>query len=385
MPIDARLPEALGLIERHRRLVLVAEPGAGKTTRLPRAILEDPRFGTGEILVLEPRRLAARLSAARVAAELGEKVGERVGYAVRFERRVSSRTRVIFLTEALLTRRLVADPLLEGVSAVVFDEFHERSLHADLGLALARRAQQQRPELALVVMSATLDARALTSYLDAPLLEVEGRAHPVAVDYLDKPDDRPLEAQVASAVRRLLREDVGEGRAGATPSVVGEGRAGATPSVVGDILVFLPGAGEIRRAEEACRADAARLGLDVVLLHGDMPASEQDRALRGGDRRKVILATNVAETSITIPTVTAVIDSGLKREARHSPWSGLPSLVTAKVSQASATQRAGRAGRTGPGRCLRLYTRHDFSARPAHDDAEIKRADLAEALLFLAS
>lgn len=362
LPIDARIPEILAALRARPNLVLVAEPGAGKTTRLPRAMLEHGFADKGDILVLEPRRIAARLAADRVAEELGERTGERVGYQVRYERKASGKTRLFFLTEGLLSRRLSRDPTLKGVAAVVFDEFHERNVHSDLGLAMLRRAQSLRPELQLLVTSATIDAARVASFLDASVMQVEGRTYPVTVDH-DKPgDERPLERRVASAVKRMLDE--------------------GTP---GDVLVFLPGSGEIRRCLESCSAIANERGMELLPLHGELSAAEQDRAVRAGTRRKIILATNVAETSITIPTVTAVVDSGLARVAKHSPWTGLPSLEVAKVSQASAVQRAGRAGRAQAGRCFRLYTEHDFNARPRFDEPEIRRMDLAEVALVLAS
>jgi ATP-dependent helicase HrpB len=316
----------------------------------------------GEILVLEPRRLAARLSARRVAAELGEEVGGVVGYQMRFEDVSSPRTRIRFVTEGTLTRRLLRDQELRGVSVVLLDEFHERHLDGDVALALLRRLQLgPRPDLRLGAMSATLSAEPIAAFLGgAPRIRSEGRLFEVAMEHLDKSDDRPLESQVASAVRRLVDE-----------------------GLTGDVLVFLPGALEIRRAAEACAGVAAKANLLVLPLHGSLPPAEQDRAIRPADRRKVILSTNVAETSVTIDGVVAVIDSGLARVALHSPWSGLPTLRVAKISRASATQRAGRAGRTQPGRCLRLYTRGDFLARPEHEAPEVARADLAETALQL--
>jgi ATP-dependent helicase HrpB len=361
LPIDPRLPEVVAALRARPNLVLVADPGAGKTTRVPRALLDAGFAGEGEIVVLEPRRLAARLAARRVAEELGERVGEVVGFQVRFEDVTSARTRVRFVTEGILTRRLASDPSLAGVAVVVLDEFHERHLHADVALALLCRLQARaRPELRLVVMSATLDAEPVARFLGCEVLRVEGRRFEVALEYLPRPDTRPLEQQVASSVRRLV----------------------ADPAE-GDLLVFLPGASEIRRAREACEEIARATGRLLVPLHGDTPAAEQDRAVRPAPHPKVILSTNVAESSVTIEGVTAVVDSGLARRAGHSPWSGLPTLETVRVSRASATQRAGRAGRLGPGRCVRLYTQHDHDTRPAHDTPEIQRADLAEALLAL--
>jgi ATP-dependent helicase HrpB len=344
-------------------LVLVAEPGAGKTTRVPRALLDAGFAEDGEVLVLQPRRIATRMAARRVADELGEEVGGRIGYVVRFEQVGSARTRVRFVTEGILTRRLVDDPELRNVSAVILDEFHERHLHADLGLALLRKLQRERrPELRIVVMSATLAAEPLARFLDAPIFEVPGRPYPVEVQYAAKDSDAPTEQRVAQALRGLLSNGLD-----------------------GDVLTFLPGAGEIRRAQEACEAVARDAGMDIVLLHGDLPAREQDRAVERGQRRKLILSTNVAETSLTIEGVRAVIDSGLARVAGHSPFSGLPTLGTAPISRASAAQRAGRAGRTGPGRCVRLYTKFDHDARPEHDRAEIAREDLAETRLSIAA
>jgi ATP-dependent helicase HrpB len=361
LPIDAALPSLLQELARTPNLVLVAEPGAGKTTRVPPALLDAAFRGDREVVVLEPRRIAARMSARRVAEELGESVGGRVGYVVRFEREVSERTRLTFVTEALLVRRLLGEPDLGGVAAVVLDEFHERSLHTDLALALLRKLQQtSRPDLRLVVMSATLEAERVAAFLDARVVHVSGRTFPVSVEHLDKPDERKIEEQVRGAVRKLLVHNVD-----------------------GDVLVFLPGAAEIRRCEEACTELATQFGVDLCMLHGDLPPKEQDRAVATGPRRKVIFSTNIAETSLTLPSVVAVVDAGLVRMAGHSPWSGLPTLSTQKVSQASAVQRMGRAGRVREGRCLRLYTRADFESRPRFDTAEILKSDLCDAELFL--
>jgi ATP-dependent helicase HrpB len=349
--------------------VIVAEPGAGKTTRVPRALLDRGFASRGDVVVLEPRRLAARLAATRVAEELGEEVGQRVGYQVRFDERVSRATRVRFVTEGVFVRRLTEDPSLRGTAVVIFDELHERHLHTDLALSWCRRAQREGADLHLVAMSATLDAGPVSRFLDAPVIDVPGRTFPVTIEHAEKEDDlrgpagsaadhRRLEAKVASAAKRVLREE---------------------PS--GDVLVFLPGAGEIRRAQESL----AGVDAELAILHGDLPPNEQDRAIRSSSRRKIILSTNVAESSVTVPGVVAVIDSGLARQARVSPWSGLPSLVVDRISRASAKQRAGRAGRVRAGRCIRLYTKHDHDTRDEHDAPEIARADLAELALFLAA
>jgi ATP-dependent helicase HrpB len=362
LPIDPLLPDIIARLRQSPNIVLEAPPGAGKTTRVPAALLDAQIAGDSEVLTLEPRRLAARMAARRVAEERGEKLGETVGYQVRFEEVASAKTRLRFLTEGVLTRRLLSDPALKNVGVVVLDEFHERHLQADLALALLRRLQKSaRPDLKLVVMSATLDAGPVARFLnDAPALRSEGKMFDIAIDHLARPDDRPLAEQVAAAVTRL-----------------------AADKIDGDILVFLPGAAEIRRAQAACAAIADRHDLIVLPLHGDLSAEEQDRAVKPAAKRKVILSTNVAESSVTIDGVVAVIDSGLARVASHSPWSGLPTLNVARISKASATQRAGRAGRTRPGRCLRLYTAQDFNARPDHDAAEVRRADLAETALEL--
>ena len=361
LPIDPILPDVVRTLDEGPCLVLEAPPGAGKTTRVPRALLDA--WTDGEIVVLEPRRLAARLAARRVAEELGEEVGGRVGYVVRFEDVSSAKTRIRFVTEGVLTRRMLVDPELRGVRAVILDEFHERHLHADVALAFLRGLQRgARPDLRIVVMSATLDAGPIAEFLEAPTLRAEGRRFDVTIEHLRAPDDRPLGSQVASAVRSLVNDGLD-----------------------GDVLVFLPGAAEIRRARESCEAIAREADLLVVPLHGDLPPDEQDRAVRPASRRKLILSTNVAESSVTIDGVVAVIDGGLARAASHAPWSGLPMLRVQKISRASAAQRAGRAGRTRAGRCLRLYTKADHDAREAHDVPEIRRLDLAQTCLELAA
>ncbi len=358
LPIDELLPRVAESLSRGRNLVIEAPPGAGKTTRVPPALLPHVR---GEILVLEPRRLAARMAARRVAIELGENLGETVGYQVRFEDIGGPRTRLRFLTEGVLTRRLLSDPMLKGVGAVVLDEFHERHLDADMAVALLKRLQStRRPELKLIVMSATLDAAPVARFLgNCPVLRSEGKLYELSIEYTPH-SATPLEEQVASALERLL--------------------AGG---LTGDVLVFLPGAAEIRHTSRAVTAIAERAKLLVLPLHGDLSPAEQDRAVAPASQRKVILSTNVAESSVTIEGVTAVIDSGLARVAADSPWTGIPSLHVQRISQASATQRAGRAGRTAPGRVIRLYTAEDFHRRPTADAPEILRRELSHIALQL--
>jgi ATP-dependent helicase HrpB len=372
LPIDDVLEDVLRALDKPgseaRNLVLIAPPGAGKTTRVAPALLRAGLAGQGreqgDIIVLQPRRLAARMAAERVAAELGEPIGKTVGYEVRFDRQAGPETRVRFVTEGVLTRKLVSNPELRGTSVVILDEFHERHLAGDLSLAMLRRLQRgPRPDLGVVVMSATLDPGPIARFLEnCPVIVSEGRRFPVDITYA--PDlgrePRPLEVQVSAALRRLVADGLD-----------------------GHVLVFLPGAAEIRRAMDACADIASQADLMLVALHGDLSAAEQDRAVGSATKRKVILATNVAETSITIEGVACVIDSGLARVARHSPWSGVPSLRVEPISQASAAQRAGRAGRTGPGRCVRLYSQHDHDTRRPFDAPEIQRADLAEAALVL--
>ena len=359
LPIDDVMPQVIAAVRDRKTCVLVAPPGAGKTTRVPGALL-DAGVVEGSIVVLQPRRLAARLAATRIASERGARLGGEVGYQVRFDKKTCAETRIELVTEGVLTRRLLSDPELRGVGCVVIDEFHERHLDGDLALAMVARLREKRPELALVVMSATLDAEPVASFVGAPVIRSEGRTFPIAIDHAAQVDDRQLGKQVASAVRRVIQD-----------------------GTAGDLLVFLPGTGEIRRCAEDLEDAAHVFDLAVLPLHGDLPADEQDVAVRPNPRRKVILATNVAETSVTIDGVTCVIDSGLARIARHSPWSGVPSLEIEPVSRASCAQRAGRAGRTAPGRVVRLYTKHDHDTRRAFEAPEIARMDLAGAALEL--
>jgi ATP-dependent helicase HrpB len=352
LPIDGLLPKIVETLRGSKHLVIEAPPGAGKTTRVPPALLPHV---PGEVLVLEPRRLAVRMAARRVSSELGERLGETVGYQVRFEDVSGPRTRLRFLTEGVLTRRMLSDPKLRGVSVVVLDEFHERHLDSDLALALLKRLGMR-----IVVMSATLDAEPIASFLGGcAILRSEGKLHDLRIEYTPHSASM-LANQVAAALERLLEGGLN-----------------------GDVLVFLPGAAEIRQAARAVEHIAQRAGILVMPLHGDLSPAEQDKAVAPAGQRKVILSTNVAESSITIEGVTAVIDSGLARVAVDSPWTGLPSLNVRRISQASATQRAGRAGRTAPGRVIRLYTAEDFHRRPAADPPEILRRELSQLVLQL--
>lgn len=357
LPIDPLVPEILQHLRSQNNLVLEAPPGAGKTTRVPPALLD---LSDREILVLEPRRLAARLAARYVAAELGQRVGEAVGYQVRFEEVAGPRTRLRFLTEGVLTRRLLADRTLDRVGVVVLDEFHERHLEGDLALTLLRKLQRtKRPDLRLLVMSATLDASPIAAYLgDAQVLRSEGRQYPLEIEHTPH-SAASLDQQVLAALARLPKK------------------------LEGHVLVFLPGIAEIRRTQTVCATLANSNGWLLLPLHGDQTPDEQDRAVQPSTTPKIILSTNVAESSITIEGVNTVIDSGVARVAGHSPWSGLPTLDVARISQASARQRAGRAGRTGPGRAIRLYPLEDFVRRPERDVPEVLRADLAPVALLL--
>lgn len=359
LPIEQALPALLAAVRDGQNFVLVAEPGAGKTTRVPPALL-DAGLVEGEILVAQPRRIAARLAARRVAEELREPVGERCGYQVRFDRKVGPSTRIRFVTEGLLARRIRDDPSLEGVGIVILDEFHERHLDTDVGLALLRRIQRtRRPDLRIGVMSATLRADPIAEFLDAVSISCPGRTFPIELEY-QPTSDRSVDRRVNAAFRDLLEAEID-----------------------GDVLVFLPGASEIRASQRACQGLAEHHSVDIEMLHGDLSAADQDRAVRGGPRRRLILSTNVAETSVTVANVAAVIDSGLVRRPSHNPWTSIPMLELAKISRASAEQRAGRAGRVRAGKCIRLYSQHDLERRPAFDAPELARLDLARVMVDL--
>ena len=360
LPIDEALPRLLDALRRAGNAVLRAPAGAGKTTRVPPAILDAGLAGAGQVVMIEPRRVAARAAARRIASERGGDVGDETGYVVRFDRRAGSRTRIVAVTEGVLLRRLQDDPFLEGVGAVLFDEFHERTLAADLALAMCRRVQREsRADLRLVAMSATIDAAPVAAFLDAPVVESNGFLHSVEVRHLPQPDVRRLPEKTADGIRRALA---------------------ATP---GDVLVFLPGVGEIR-STGALLADAARReGFDVVELFGDLPPEKQDAALRAGPRRRVVLATNVAESSVTVEGVTAVVDAGLARVMRHDPSVGMDRLVLERIANSSVVQRTGRAGRVAPGVCLRLWTVNEERAFPDELPPEVRRVDLAGSVLEL--
>jgi ATP-dependent helicase HrpB len=364
LPIYELRNELARALENEARLIIEAPTGSGKSTQVPQIVLDCGAAGPGEIVVLQPRRLAARLLAKRVAFERGEPLGGEVGYQVRMESHVSEKTQIRYVTEGILLRQFLSDPQLRGVSTIVFDEFHERHIYGDITLARALRLQQIRPDLKIIVMSATLDAGPLRDYL-APCRELksEGRMFPVEIGYAPKRID-------------FRQHPVWEAAADAFEQAIESGAEG-------DVLVFMPGGYEISRTVEAIRSKNCARAFAVLPLHGELPAREQDAAVGECAQRKVVVATNVAETSITIDGIRIVIDSGLARIARYDPNRGIDTLLVERISRASADQRAGRAGRTAPGSCHRLWTEQEHVARPMQELPEILRHDLAEVVLTL--
>ncbi len=365
LPIYEIEAEVIAALGEHRRLLISAPTGSGKSTQVPQMLAGHGLLGDGQVVILQPRRLATRLLAARVAWERKVQLGGEVGYQIRFENVTSPQTRIRFVTEGVLLRQMVQDPTLPGVSALIFDEFHERHLYGDITLARALDLQErERPDLKVLVMSATLDAARLEEYL-APcrILTSEGRVFPVEIRYSETPgyiDKRPIWEQAAEAFAGFVNSG-------------GEG----------DVLVFMPGSFEISQTLEAIRHCDESRGFILLPLHGELQPADQDAAVARYEKRKVVVATNVAETSLTIDGVRCVIDSGLARMARYDPQRGLNTLLIEKISRASADQRAGRAGRTAPGVCLRLWSAEEHAHRPAQEMPEIKRLDLAEVVLTL--
>lgn len=367
LPIQAIREDLREALRTQRRLVLEAPTGSGKSTQVPQMLVDLGTVGGGQVVVLQPRRVAARMLARRVARERGVPLGREVGYQVRFERVWGRDTRILYVTEGVLLRRMLDEPGLPGVGAIVFDEFHERHLYGDITLAQALRLQQaSRPDLVLAVMSATLDAGPLTDYL-APCarLRSEGRTFPVDIRYAGPPglvarEEEPPWDRAARETARALRD-----------------------GAEGDVLIFMPGAYEIRQTIAALEQQPATRGCAILPLHGELPPEQQDAAVDPGDRRKIVVSTNVAETSLTIDGVRIVIDSGLARVPSFDPNRGINTLLVRKISRANAAQRTGRAGRTAPGTCIRLWSERDHEGRPAQELPEVRRLDLSEVLLFL--
>ncbi len=364
LPIYELEPSIIASLRSSGRVIVQAPTGSGKSTQIPQMLLRHGFLDRGQVVVMQPRRLAARMLARRVAQEVGTDLGDVVGYQIRLESRVSERTRIRFVTEGILLRQMTFDPELRSVSAILFDEFHERHLYGDISLARALEIQRHgRPDLRIAVMSATLDSGALRGYL-APcdVLVSQGRTFPVRIEYLAKPANFDADPVWDVAARECERV------------------AGQTE---GDMLVFMPGAYEIGRTIQAIQGLRALRGFGALPLHGELPPEAQDRAVSRAEGRKIIVSTNVAETSLTIDGVTAVVDSGLARTARFDPERGINTLLVEKISAASADQRAGRAGRTAPGVCVRLWTLREHGQRPAHEAPEVKRLELSEVVLAL--
>jgi len=368
LPIDAVLDPIRHTLAENNRLILQAPPGAGKTTSVPLALMDEPWMAGKKMIILEPRRLAARAAASRMAEILGEEVGRRVGYHVRGEKKFGDSTRILVVTEGILTRYLQRDPALEETALLIFDEFHERHLHSDLSLAFSLQSQEcLRDDLKLLVMSATLDTHGLGELLEnPPVITSEGRSYPVTVTYRP-PASVPLD-DTKTLLDELLRTVLG-----------------SLQNDEGDILVFLPGEREIRTLESRLRERTDPEELFITPLYGNLTKEEQHRAILPASKRKIVLATNIAETSLTIEGIRIVIDSGLERVARFDPSTGMERLMTQKISRASAEQRAGRAGRTAEGKCYRLWSLHAHSTLPPHREAEILLADLTPFALELAA
>ena len=363
LPVDDVLPQLVAALRSGPAVVLEAPPGAGKSTRVPPALLDAGLADSGMIVVLEPRRAAARSVARRVAFERGEQAGQTIGYSVRFEKKRSKHTRVMVVTEGILTRRFAADPFIEDIACVVLDEFHERSTHVDLALAFLKELMTVRDDLKVVVMSATMDGQAVADWLGGcPVIRCKGRVFPTTISHLGSRDRFGLSDQVTEGIRRLLADPDDDG---------------------GDILAFLPGVAEIHRTQRTLEAARLPKRLEVVPLYGALPAAQQDRALSPGARRRVVLATNIAETSLTIEGVTSVVDAGWAKVMSHDPHRGMDRLEMVPISKASATQRAGRAGRTAPGRVVRLWSELEHHALADAETAEINRVDLAPVLLHV--
>src|SRR3954462_6663618 len=364
LPIDAALDELSRALTKNNAAVLVAPPGAGKTTRVPLALLDEPWIGKKKIIVLEPRRIAARASAERMAKTLGERAGDTVGYRVRFGSKIPRAKRIEVVTEGIFSRQILDDPELKGVAAVLFDEFHERSLDADLGLALARDAQTGlREDLRILVMSATLDGARIAKLLgDAPVVASEGRAFAVETRYLGRKPDAPLERQMADAIAAALRADPGS------------------------VLAFLPGAAEIRRTQNFLAERVRDPSIEIVPLFGALDAAVQDRAIRPAPKgsRKVVLATSIAETSLTIEGVRIVVDCGTARVPRYEPDIGLTRLETVRASRAAVDRRRGRAARPEPGLCSRVWDEPQTASLAAYTQPEILSADLSSLVLDMA-
>jgi ATP-dependent helicase HrpB len=365
LPIYEIENELLAGLRANRRLIVSAPTGSGKSTQVPQMLLNHGLLGDGQVVTLQPRRLATRLLAARVASERKNELGREVGYQIRFENVTSPQTRIRFVTEGVLLRQMVQDPKLSGVSALIFDEFHERHLYGDITLAQALDLQEKdRPDLQILVMSATLDAARLENYLTpCRVVESQGRIHPVEIRYAATPgyvDKRPIWEQAAEAFSNFVLS-----------------------GMEGDVLIFMPGGFEISQTIEAIRHTDESRGFILLPLHGELPPDDQDAAVARYDKRKVVVSTNVAETSLTIDGIRCVIDSGLARIPRYDPYRGINTLLIEKISQASADQRAGRAGRTAPGVCMRLWSREEHGHRPQQELPEIKRLDLSEVVLTL--
>jgi ATP-dependent helicase HrpB len=369
LPIHAVIDEIKTTLQLHNRLILQAPPGAGKTTAVPLSLLDEPWLHNKQIIMLEPRRLAARASASRMAELLGEAVGMRVGYQIRSEKKVSDQTKILVVTEGILTRRLQNDPTLENVALIIFDEFHERHLHSDLSLAFSLQTQEcLRDDLKIMVMSATLDTRGLGLLLGAPpIITSEGKSYPVALTHL-KANTAPIDPKNITPPLFSLTQEV-------------------LKKESGDVLIFLPGVREIKSLESLLNGYKKETSSDllIVALYGDLSKTEQERAIKPAKVRKVILSTNIAETSLTIEGVRVVIDSGLERVVKFDAASGMEQLVTQKISRASATQRAGRSGRLCEGSCYRLWSETAHHSLSPHSEPEILQCDLAPLALELSA